>query len=58
MIFQDTFFCNLFCIAAQLVYSIVLVSGVHQSDSVLYFFPRNFSIIDYYKVLSIVPCAM
>ena len=57
MIFQDIFFFNLFCIAVQLIYSIVLVSRVHQRDSVV-FFSRNFSIIEYYKVLSIGSCAI
>ena len=34
-------FCNLFFIEVQLIYSVVLVSGLQQSDSVLhiYFFP-------------------
>ena len=40
----------------------VLVSGIQQSDSVLYmciyiFLFRFFSIIGYYKILSVVPCA-
>ena len=44
------------------VYNVVLVSGVQQSDSVymhiyLFFF-RFFSYIVYYKILSIVPCAI
>ena len=52
----------------QLVYSVVLVSGVQQSDSVIYtcmknkrihlFFFRCFSLIDYYKILRIIPCAI
>ena len=33
-------------IEAQLIYNVVLVSGVWQSN---FFFPRFFSIIDYYK---------
>ena len=37
----------------------VLVSGVQQSDLVLFmFFFRFFSIIGYYKILSIVLCAI
>ena len=35
------------------------VSGVEQSDSVyIHIFLRFFSIIGYYKILSIVPCAI
>ena len=33
----------------------MLVSGVQQSDSVIYIFSDYFSIIGYYKVLNIVP---
>ena len=44
-----------------LVYNVVLVSGI-QSDSFIYiyifFFFRFFSIVGYYKILSIVPCAI
>ena len=41
----------------------VLVSGVQQSDSTIQihiylFFFRFFSIIGYYKILNIVPCAI
>ena len=37
----------------------MLVSGIQQSDSVAYiFFFRFFSIIGYYKILNIVPCAI
>ena len=39
----------------QMIYNMELVSGVQQSDSVIFFF-RLFSIRGYYKVLSIVPC--
>ena len=47
----------------ELIYSIVLVSGVKHSDSVIYiyiyiFLFRFFSLIGYYKILSIVPCAI
>ena len=48
-------------IEVQLIYNIVLVSGIQQSDSVIHmyiFFFRFFSIIDYYKILNIVPCAV
>ena len=37
----------------------MLVSGVHHSDSVIYiYFFRFFSFIGYYKILSVVPCAI
>ena len=41
----------------------MLVSGVQHSDSVIYIsiyisFFRFFSLIGYYKILSIVPCAI
>ena len=65
-------------IEVQLIYNVVLVSGVQQSDSVIctcmcvYIYThththththisfcfRFFSHIDYYKILSIVPCAI
>ena len=48
-----------------LIYNVVLVSGIQQSDSVIriyikicIFFFRFFSIIGYYKILRIVPCAI
>ena len=48
-----------FLIDVELIYNIVLVSGVQQSDSVIYIcFFRLFSIIGYYKILNIVPCAI
>ena len=43
------------------IYSVVLVSGVLQNDSVVYtytFFFIFFSIIVYYKILNIVPSAI
>ena len=44
----------------ELIYA-VLISSVQQSGSILYiylsiFIFRLFSIIDYYKILNIVPC--
>ena len=45
----------------QLIYNVVLISGIQQSDSCIYiyiFFFRFFSIINYYKILNIVPCAI
>ena len=44
------------------MYNVMLVSGVQQSDSVLHthipIFFRFFALISYYKILSIVPCAI
>ena len=43
-------------LSLHLIYNIVLVSGVQQSDSILYmYFFRLFSIMGYYKILNIVP---
>ena len=42
-------------------YNVVLVSGIQHSDSVIYInikLFRFFSLIGYYKILSIVPCAI
>ena len=44
-------------IETQLIYNLVLVSGIQQSDSI-YSFLRFFSIIVYYNILNIVPCAI
>ena len=57
---------TLFLIEVQLIYNIVLVSGVQQSDSVihtyiciyLYSFFLFFSVIVYYKILNTIPCAV
>ena len=49
---MDSFFLK---IKVQLIYNIVLVSGVQQSDSVIHVFFRLFSIIGYYKTLNTVP---
>ena len=50
-----------FLIEIQLIYKVILVSGVQQSDSVrylnIYIFFRFFSIIESYKILNIVLCA-
>ena len=46
-------------IEVQLIYNVVLVSGVQQSQLYKYiFFFRFFSIIGYYKILKIAPCAI
>ena len=47
-----------FLIEVELIYNSVLVSGVQQSDSVIYTYTFLFSIIGYYKVLNVVPCAI
>ena len=45
-----------------MIYNIVLVSGVQQSNLDIYIYIYSFillfSIIDYYKILNIVPCAI
>ena len=48
-----------FCLFIEiyLTYIVMLVSSVQHSDSVILFF-RFFSVIGYYKMLSIVPCAI
>ena len=51
----------LFFIEVQLIYNVVLVSGVQQSDSVIHiytFFFIFFSIMVYRRMLNIVPCVM
>ena len=40
----------------KLIYYVMLVSGVQQSDSDFFFI--YFSIIGYYEILSTVPCAI
>ena len=48
-----------FLIGVWLIYSVVLVSGVQQSDSVIHtFFLRFFSIASYYWTLNIAACAV
>ena len=50
-----------FFIGVQLIYNVVLVSAVQQSESVIYIYPlffRFFSHIGDYRVLSRVPCAI
>ena len=51
----------IFLIGVWLIYNVVLVSDIQQSDSVIYIyllFFRNFSIIDYFKILNIVLCVI
>ena len=50
------FFVN--CIGVQLIYSGVLVSGVQQSGWAICTFTIFFFILVYYRILSIVPCAI
>ena len=45
---------SLFFIEVCLIHNVVLVSGVQQTDSYI----RFFSLIGYYKILSVVPCAI
>ena len=54
------FFFKKILVEIQLVYNIVLVSGIQQSDSVIHIHNlfRLFSIISYYKILNILPCAI
>ena len=49
-----------FLIEAQLIYNVVLVSRVQQNDSDIhiYILFQILSIIDYYKVVSTVPCVI
>ena len=50
-----------FFFKVELTYNVVLVSGVQHSDLVIYidiFFYRFSSLIGYYKMLSIVSCAV
>ena len=43
----------------QLIYNIVLISAIQKSDSVLHiYFFKFFSIMIYYMILNIVPCAI
>ena len=56
---------SFFLIDVWLIYNVVLVSGVQQSDSVVYsvlyiyiFFFVFFSIMVYHRMLNIIPCAI
>ena len=42
----------------QWIYNILLVSGVQQSDSIIYIYFLFFSIIVYFKISNIVLCAI
>ena len=65
--YKISLFSQFFKSEVQLIYNVVLVSSVQQNDSVIHiyvasqlarFFFRFFSIIGYYKILSIVSCAI
>ena len=56
-----------FFIEVLLIYSVVFVSGVQQSDLVIHIYVcvcthillfRVFSMLSYYKILNVVPCAI
>ena len=50
----------LFHIVVQLIYNVVLFSGLQKSDSVIYIYKLSqfFSIIGYNTILNIIPCAV
>ena len=48
-------------IEVELIYNVVLVSGVQQSDSLIHiptFFFVFFAIMVYHRIFNIVPCAL
>ena len=49
---------SLFKIEVWLIYNVVLVSGVQHSYSVLYIYGIFFSIMVYYRILTIALCAI
>ena len=53
---------DIFFIGVELIYNVVLVSGVQQSDSIIhihiFILFRLFSHIGYHRILSRVPCAI
>ena len=54
-------FLKFFSIEVQLIYNVVLISAVQQSNSVIQkytFFKKFFSIMVYHRILNIVPCAI
>ena len=54
-------FFKIYFIEVQLIYTVVLISAVQQSDSVIHmytFFFILFSIMVYHRILNIVPCAV
>ena len=54
-------FKKIYFIEVQLIYNVVLISAVQQSDSVIHiytFFFIFFSIMVYHRILNIVPCVI
>ena len=52
-------FSLIYFIEVKLIYNVVLISAVQQSDSVIHIsFFIFFSIMVYHKILNIVPCAI
>ena len=50
-------FFKIYFVEVQLIYNIVLISAVQQSDSVVHTY-TFFSIMIYLRILNIVPCAI
>ena len=57
---KNSIYYFLFHIVVQLIYNVVLFSGLQKSDSVIYIYKMSqfFSIIGYNTILNIVPCAV
>ena len=51
------YLCKVLKPEVQLIYNAVLVFAVQQTIQIYIFFSRLFSIIVFYKILNIVPCA-
>ena len=52
---------KIYFMEVQLIYNVVLVSGVQQNDSVIHtytFFFIFFSIMVYHRIVNVVPCAL
>ena len=56
MSFSEETMTKIFFIEVYLIYDVVLVSGVQQSDSVV--FLKLYSIIGYYKISNRIPCVI
>ena len=55
------FFFLIYFIEVELIYNVVVVSGLQQSDSVIHIYTFSFiffSIMAYYRILNIVPCTI
>ena len=55
MLLPKVFF---FLIEVELIYNVLLVSGVQLSDLVIHIYLYQIPIIDYYETLNLVPCAI